>query len=82
MFEAGLLLRLCSKLRQRLPCLKKPPPGRLLFLTYLVSVFFLAGYPVGLWLVVIGGIFYWALNCLISRTPAVGNDIRATPTTR
>jgi hypothetical protein len=33
-------------------------------------------------LVVIGGIFYWALNCLISRTPAVGNDIRATPTTR
>ena len=51
--------------------IKKPPLGRLLFLTYLVSVFFLAGYPVGLWLVVIGGIFYWALHRLISRTPAV-----------
>jgi hypothetical protein len=36
--------------------IKKPPLG-LLFLTYLVSVFFLAGYPVGFWLVVIGGIF-------------------------
>jgi hypothetical protein len=50
--------------------IKKPLLGRPLFLTYLVSVFFLAGYPVGFWLVVIGGIFYWALHRLISRTPA------------
>ena len=50
--------------------IKKPLLGRFLFLTYLVSVFFLAGYPVGFWLVVIGGIFYWALHRLISRAPA------------
>ena len=42
--------------------IKKPRLGRLLFLTYMVSVFFFADYPLGPWLVVIGETFYWALN--------------------
>ena len=44
---------------------------RLLFLMYLVAAFFFAGYPVGFWLVVIGGPFYWALNRFVSRTPTI-----------
>jgi hypothetical protein len=42
--------------------IKKPAPGRLLLLTYMVLVFFFADETVGPWQVVIGGIFYWALN--------------------
>jgi hypothetical protein len=41
---------------------KKPPLGRLLLLTYMVSVFFFADYLLGPWLVVVGGTLYWTLN--------------------
>src|SRR5262245_6424352 len=44
---------------------------RLLFLMYLVAAFFLAGYPVGFWIIVIGGIVYWLLHCLPRRTTVI-----------
>jgi len=54
--------------------IKKPHLGQLLFLTFMVTAFFLADDQSGPWLLVIPGTVYWALyrvrNRFISRTPA------------
>jgi hypothetical protein len=54
--------------------IKKPHLGQLLFLTFMVTGFFLADDQSGPWLLVIPGIVYWALyrvrDRFISSTPA------------